>query len=139
MTSHAPRTPGNLVRCAPRRHEQPSGAWRLGIAIAIALGAVAVVESRTVHDCSSSKAMVADRFVHQLAADSYARWRADHAPRRCPDTLAALDDDANMRTDRDPWGRPYRWRCTAALGLLVWSTGEDGVDGTTDDAYAWGR
>ncbi len=61
---------------------------------------------------------------------------------KCP-TTADLAEYVNQKSEfNDPFGSPYIIKCGADLpagarGIAVYSKGEDGKDGTSDDLRSW--
>lgn len=89
---------------------------------------------------SESKQTIARATVFTFAAEAYPAWRADSGPVVCPHSLDALLPFMNDRSNMDPWGTPYRYRCelhgNGSATLRVWSLGEDRIASTEDDVWS---
>lgn len=109
--------------------------------------------------CLCDRPEIARSQVEEIAVAWYGRWsREVGEDRRCPRDLvevaqadplwdhatghgpqAARDDIES--TLRDPWGEPFRMRCSTTPGYEfpfgVASAGEDRLFGTADDILSW--
>jgi hypothetical protein len=103
------------------------------------LGVVLVAPSPVLKCFCQGKGDIALTGVKKLAFESYPQWASRPANRdRCPTVQQLAEYGGSVK---DPWGETYRVRChdlpPGAVGIAVWSTGEDRRDGTADDVQSW--
>ena len=127
----------------PRCSHNVSRAWieRTFLALVLALVGLFLIGPAVMKCNCSSKVDVAKRILKKYADAAYPQWSKHHGG-GCPPDLQALNEYINHKGIGDPWGQDYRMRCDAGLTdgattIVVWSTGEDGVDGTDDDIRSW--
>jgi prepilin-type N-terminal cleavage/methylation domain-containing protein len=90
---------------------------------------------------SEGKVDIARAGVKKLAFESYPQWASRPANTgKCP-TVAQLAEYGG--TPKDPFGEEYVIKCNdlpaGAVGIAVFSKGEDKREGTGDDVKSWGE
>ncbi len=110
--------------------------WLLvGLALLLVLGLC--IGPRTLRVCGESKLEVTKMRAEWYAREAYPAWQLAHPGRKCPTTLAELDDYTRATEPHDLWGHAYTFTCADGT-LVVRSPGEDGVAGTDDDITSEG-
>jgi hypothetical protein len=114
----------------------PPRSARVALAAALCAAAACRSEPSAKRDAGAAPADVARAAVQELAGPIYQRWAAANPRRPCPniDELVELAP----KLARDPWGQPYRARCSAAAlagarEVMISSNGPDGLTNTDDD------
>jgi hypothetical protein len=88
---------------------------------------------------AGGKRTVARFEIETIVNMDYPTWAMQHPDKACPSSLAELGTNTV-----DPWGHEYKMVCgpdapSGVKGLGVYSVGEDGKEGTSDDLKSWGR
>lgn len=101
-----------------------------------------VVGPRVMKAFSKSKNDIAALATKKFATEAFPLWQTSHAGKACPDKLDELNEWADSKDGKDPWGTPYTMVCgadapAAAKGFGVVSAGEDMKMGTSDDIKSW--
>ncbi|MCE9577656.1 MAG: type II secretion system protein GspG [Deltaproteobacteria bacterium] len=92
-----------------------------------------------------SKTRIARIAVKGYAFEAYPKWATDNPGKKCPSSLADLNEYVNSTDAKDPWGNDYVMQCgenlpAGAKGIAVMSYGEDGKaggDGDARDIKSW--
>lgn len=106
----------------------------MGVALTLLVAVAALPADRDYVFIDDSPRTAAEMIVTKLAAESFPAWHEHHAG--CPHRLSELLPDVHL----DPWGHALHYTCDPRLApgrsFAVFSAGEDGVFGTSDDIAA---
>lgn len=105
--------------------------------IVAAAGAASCKREEKAAPSPMAKPEIAKAAVQELAGPAYQQWAAANPNRPCP----SIDELVKYapKLARDPWGNPYRARCSAeALAgtvreVMISSNGPDALTNTDDD------
>lgn len=128
-----------------RRRRAQRGMTLLEIMIVLAILALVmglVVGPRVMKAFSKSKVDIAGLAAKKFATEAYPLWQTSHPGKTCPEKLDDLNEWADSKDGKDPWGTPFKMVCgpdapPAAKGFGVISFGEDMKEGTADDIKSW--
>lgn len=129
---------------APRAMSKQAGMTILEILIVLAIIALVMgvlVGPRVMRLFGQGQADVA-KLKAEKYKEAYTIWSASNPGKKCPATLADLQQYMDAKDDKDPWGNPFKMMCGASAaagstGFEVMSPGQDGKEGTADDIKTW--
>lgn len=112
------------------------------IAIVLVLVGGLGCKSREMRAFSHSDVDIAGLAARKFATEAYPLWQQNHPGKTCPATLDELNEWADSKDGKDPWGSPFKMLCgpdapTGSKGFGVLSFGEDMKEGTPDDIKSW--
>jgi hypothetical protein len=120
-------------------------AARIFVAWLVVFGLIAAAMTtrpRVMKIFSESKVDLTRMAVMDYADSAFMMWRHNHRHQPCPSTLGELNEYTNRKLKNgrpdisDAWGYDMRMSCDER-GIRVWSLGEDGRYGTSDDVRSW--
>jgi general secretion pathway protein G len=131
-----------LLKSFKRAHR---GMTLLEIMIVLAILALVmglVVGPRVMKAFSKSKVDIAGLASRKFATEAYPLWQTNHPGKTCPERLDELNEWADSKDGKDPWGTPFKMFCgpdapAGSKGFGVMSAGEDMKEGTPDDIKSW--
>ncbi|MCX5741960.1 MAG: type II secretion system protein [Proteobacteria bacterium] len=133
------------ARRAPRRTAQ-RGMTLLEIMIVLAILALVmglVVGPRVMKAFGQSKNDIAKLTAKKFTAEAFPLWQGAHPGKGCPDKLEELNEWADSKDGKDPWGTPWKMFCGGDVpagvksGLAVQSAGENQKFDDADDVKSW--
>ena len=133
-----------LARRLSRRSSQ-RGMTLLEIMIVLAILALVmglVVGPRVMKAFGQSKVDIAKLQVKKFAIEALPMWQSSHPGKSCPEKLEDLNEWADSKDGKDPWGTEYKMFCgneapAGAKGMGIQSAGEDMKWDTSDDVKSW--
>lgn len=109
---------------------------------AFPLALIVAGERERRHCYGESNVDIAKLTVQRFVNEAYPQWRREQGI-SCPHSLYELTEFMDSTKTLDPWGLPYRFKCTTDSSsrwrtpIIVWSVGEDGTPDTFDDIRSW--